>query len=29
VPVAPEPDDLPNLPLRAQDVTALLPKLIG
>ncbi|MCW2900943.1 MAG: hypothetical protein JWO67_3208 [Streptosporangiaceae bacterium] len=29
VPVAREPDDLPNLPLRAHDVSALLDKKIG
>lgn len=29
VPVAPEPDDLPNQPLTAQDAAALLSKEIG
>lgn len=28
-PVAPEPDDLPIKPLRAKDVSALIPKRIG
>lgn len=28
-PTAPEPDDLPNKPLRAKDVAALVAKRIG